>query len=476
MADDLQAWPKASFMALEDSMFPYTEIDLERIAAEPSKVVDLQWKVAIKQLPREGRHTEFSTGETVPLEPTPTEHWLMEAQNTYQERKASKRIDCVTFCDGSTDAVFVRKRLDIKFPSEKEAILGQIRDYNARLSQHANIARIVASYARGQTVSFLTLRAETNLSTFLEVFTGASEADTLLGWILDLASAVKYIHDRHMQHRSIRPQKILVDSHTRRLRLSVFGIASPARPTGALLFPSYSEDPAYIYAAPETVGRREQTPAADVFSLGCVFLEMATTARGREVEDLKEYRSATSHDNSYHQNLGRIDAWIEILRASRVRRERLNRGGGPSGATDIMMTAGGVPNVLNVVQGMVSADPAARLSMKRVLSHLEGKSGSGSNLPSSSGKPDEATPRSIRARRRSLDLSMELARAPALGASTMRQDGIWGELQSLDGYYNNSSRDQPPPRPQPPTSSSARNSFDKESRPKDMSIFDEIWH
>jgi serine/threonine protein kinase len=473
MAEDLQAWPKASFMGLEDSMLPYSENDLERIATEPTRIFDLQWKVAIKQLPREGRHTEFATSETVPLA-TATghrpEHWMTSPDGTEPKRATSKRIDCVTFCDGSTDAVFVRKRLDVKAKPEKEAILSQIRDYNTRLSQHANIARIVASYARGQTVAFLTLKAETNLGDYLELFSGASEASTLLGWTLDLASAVKYIHDRHVQHRSIRPQKILVDPHTRRVRLSVFGIAPPARSAGALLFPPYSTDPAYIYAAPETVKSRDQSTAADVFSLGCVFLEMATAAKGLTVEELREYRSATSHDASYHQNLGRVDSWLEVLRASRTRRERANRAAGGPGV-DVMMPAGGVQNVLTVVHGMVSADPHARPSMKRVLSHLEQGRGGGANAGVTVNPGQSAAAaRSIRARRRSFDVSMELARAP-VPTFVKEQGGIWGELESLDGYYSR------PVVPKRNTGDFVEETRKVESPKREQQTFyDEAWH
>jgi len=197
---------------------------------------------------------------------------------------------------------------------------------------------------------------------------------------------------------------------------------------------------------------------------------MATAAKGMEVEELREYRSATSHDASYHQNLGRVDAWLEILRATRTRRERLNRGN--QGGPEAMMAAGGVPNVLTAVHGMVSADPSARPSMKRVLSHLE--QGKGSASPTTNnGAPPPSTTRSVRARRRSLDLSMELARAAPFSAPKEPREGIWGELETLDGYYN-------PASPQAAGDSSMNIQMTKrnseERVPRLQTFFDEAWH
>ena len=393
MADDLQAWRKANFMGLEDSKLPYAEEDLVGVAVNPAKVVALQWRVAIKQLPRGGAHTEFQTQETVPLK----EH---RAPLSAPHKIPSKRLDCVKYCDGTTSAVYVRKRLDVSSKPDKESILAQIKSYH-RLD-HANIAKIMTSYARGQTVAFITPYAESNLDDYLDVFSGASEADQLLTWVVELSSALKYLHSQSVVHRAIRPQKILIDPHSHRISFTVFGIAQPARFGGALLAP-YSTDPAYLYAAPETISRRETTAAADIFSLGCVFLEMATAAKGEPVSHLAAYRAAQSHDASFHANLERVMAWTELLKTGKV-------GGSGSGARRERVGAG-VTRVLTAVRGMLAAEASGRPSMKKVLSYLE---------QSSTG----------RVRRRSVDVGMELARV------AIAQPGVWGDLESLNGYYH----------------------------------------
>jgi serine/threonine protein kinase len=500
MAGDLAAWPKANLWGLEDAKLPYVEDDLVGVAAEPALVVELQWRVAIKQLPRDGRHTEFQTQETVPLRE-------VRAQLAATQGAMSKRLDCVVYYDsissvgsggggvetggGKRGRIHVRKRLDITNKPDKESLLAQLRAYHSIISEsdgrslHPNLSPIISSYARGQTVAFLTPHMPSNLNEFLDVFAGLSIAEQLLRWIKDLASVMSFLHDKGIFHGAVRPQKILVDDEEEeggkgRVQLAVFGVRQPARAGGALFAP-YSTDPAYIYAAPESLSRstsdkgsKRETggAAADVFALGCVFLEMVTAARGLPVSKLAEYRAAQSHDASYHANLERLAGWIDILKKEKAgggtaRKERVNAG---------------ILRVLNAVRGMVAPDPADRPVMKRVLAYLDqGESGrkpkmqpnsspprareknGGSSSPreQSGAKPSPPKEQSARTaqngrskapRRRSVDIAMELTRPemvvrPELTrlelrpGLTMRRaalipvPGVWGDLESLNGYY-----------------------------------------
>jgi serine/threonine protein kinase len=448
MADDVRAWPAANLHGLNDQMLPYSTTDLEGIADDPEYVAELQWKVAHKQLLRDRKHTEFVVKETVPLA---TVRGFSSELGTLK----SKRLDFVKFCDGTTPLVYFRKRLDLRDYADKQAILSQIQEYH-RLS-HPHIAEIVGSYARGQTIAFLTPRADSSLDEYLETFTGTSEAEQLLAWMRALASALCYLHELRpaVTHRSLRPQKILVyhspspsGSHggnsgggsggggssgnggngggsssggpgagtgPSTVRLAVFGIARPARSTAAQLFQPYSTDAAYVYAAPETVARRGggqegagAAAAADVFALGAVFLEMACAARGVRVARLAAARQAASHDPSFHANLDRVDEWFALLAPppqanppppSVSRRER---------------RAAAIGRVLPVIRSMLAAEPEARPDMKFVLSCF-----------------DQGSPRARPLRRSGLNVGRELLRdRMAMGSN------VWGELEALNGYYD----------------------------------------
>jgi serine/threonine protein kinase len=91
-----------------------------------------------------------------------------------------------------------------------------------------------------------------------------------------LVMAVQYLHVNRIRHKDLKPQNILVKGTS--ILITDFGTAldwtdrSRATTTG---------DPGPIsinYAAPEVVDREQRSESSDIWSLGCVFLEM--TVRG----------------------------------------------------------------------------------------------------------------------------------------------------------------------------------------------------
>jgi serine/threonine protein kinase len=87
-----------------------------------------------------------------------------------------------------------------------------------------------------------------------------------------LAAAIHYLHDHNCRHKDIKPANILVKNT--KVLLSDFGTAKnwPAGERGTTTgVPGPYTAP---YAAPEVVEWEARNEAADVWSLGCVFLEM----------------------------------------------------------------------------------------------------------------------------------------------------------------------------------------------------------
>jgi serine/threonine protein kinase len=296
--------------------------------------------------------------------------------------------------------------LDVKSKPEKDSILQRIREFHELT--HPHIARIISSYARGQTVAFLTVRCETNLADFLDLFAGPSEADLLLAWMSDLSSALSYLHTLGIPHRALRPTKILVNPDTRQIALAPFGIAPPARGAQDVFVP-FSTDPAYIYAAPEVLAAaprpvKDAFPA-DVWGLGCVFLEMATAARGTTLDKLAHHLSALSDDASYAVNRNRALAWASLMREQTAP----SRGTG-STSTRRGKTQAQVGHVLLAVLGMLASGAGERPDMRRVVAFLE------------SGR--DVVGRKVR----------EDIRGRLEGVG--RDEGVWGDLESLNGYYS----------------------------------------
>lgn len=65
------------------------------------------------------------------------------------------------------------------------------------------------------------------------------------------------------------------------------------------------------YCAPETAAYEPRNTSADVWSLGCVFLEMCTVLSGEPLSHLNtHFRSEGSRSLLYHQNSKALDTWI----------------------------------------------------------------------------------------------------------------------------------------------------------------------
>lgn len=129
-------------------------------------------------------------------------------------------------------------------------------------------------------------------------------------YFICLSQALAFLHNLGIRHKDIKPKNILVDEHESVL-LSDFGISRK------IIDEAHSETSGptartYMYSAPEVIREENRGRPSDIFSLGCVFLEMATLILGKTLEAFVEFRK-TENDVSYHKNLDKIRQWLEIF-------------------------------------------------------------------------------------------------------------------------------------------------------------------
>lgn len=90
-------------------------------------------------------------------------------------------------------------------------------------------------------------------------------------YMYQIARSLAYIHSLGVCHRDIKPQNLLLDSKTHKVKLCDFGSAKvlvPGEPNVAYICSRY-------YRAPELVFEATQyTTAIDVWSMGCVLAEL----------------------------------------------------------------------------------------------------------------------------------------------------------------------------------------------------------
>lgn len=159
-----------------------------------------------------------------------------------------------------------------------------------------------------------------------------------------LAGAIAYLHEQRIRHKDLKPSNILMSSEG--LWVADFDTSSDV---SQLTFSATNngERGTPKYFAPEVAAYEPHGRSADIFSLGCIFLEMAVAySPSCSLEDLKRLRPAK--DCSFQANLDQLDSWFALKRA-RYSREK---------------------HLLCEIRQMLSVDPSARPIAKDVQSHL----------------------------------------------------------------------------------------------------------
>lgn len=113
---------------------------------------------------------------------------------------------------------------------------------------------------------------------------------------------------------------------------------------------------------PKPRSRMNETEKADVFSLGCIFLELLTFMLKKKPHEFVKHRSSKQKvntggpksrtDSSYHGNLERVESWMKIIEEASIEQEE-----------DAFRA---VPHILNLVRGMLSRAPDIRPSARDV--------------------------------------------------------------------------------------------------------------
>lgn len=156
-------------------------------------------------------------------------------------------------------------------------------------------------------------KADCNLGEFLqhaEMSLEPGYASHLRGWFGCLATAVEYLHANRFRHRDIKPANILV--HRRQVLLADFGLVHDSKG-----FPGSTTSGetrgTLRYAAPEVVLQNRANSSSDIWSLGCVFLEMATVLKGRWIHQLQDHFKSQADNANFYNNEHGIAEWISIL-------------------------------------------------------------------------------------------------------------------------------------------------------------------
>ena len=254
-----------------------------------------------------------------------------------------------------------------------EMIMSEVK--HIQRLRHQHIIQLVGTYTLGWSLHILLFPVgQWNLKSFLEEFQDLDlnrkaypEFFSVGTFFKCLAYAVAYLHNEitpHIKHLDIKPENVIVRQHAAHLLtvlLTDFGVSRSFHPT------TTSQDiktlyTTPIYAAPEIAQCETFGRLADIFSLGCVFSEMASVLGHKTLLQFSNYRRLKKADGSYtiafENNLKACRSWLKDLRSNTPFRKLSTQG-------SLWWT-----QLLGLIERMISEKPSDRPSSKQVVDHF----------------------------------------------------------------------------------------------------------
>jgi serine/threonine protein kinase len=149
-----------------------------------------------------------------------------------------------------------------------------------RLASHPHIVRIFATYTSGREVGMILtpLADGGDLAHYLQDISDSGENPSfdqhkiLQAAFGCLSSGLEFIHEQTIRHKDIKPQNILV--HRGLVLYTDFGLALDASLLDGTTTTGKPDAFTRRYCAPEVADWNNRNRKSDIFSLGCVFLEI----------------------------------------------------------------------------------------------------------------------------------------------------------------------------------------------------------
>ncbi|KAI0439906.1 hypothetical protein F4803DRAFT_21438 [Xylaria telfairii] len=218
-----------------------------------------------------------------------------------------------------TTKTYARKRIlrgDSVFQDQGQLLAFEKEIKSLKNLTHHHVVKLVGSYTDATSLGLIMSPvADMDLHAYLELKTIEPEhrKRMLRSYFGCLASALSYIHGENIRHKDIKPNNILVKDD--RVLLSDFGTSRTCF-DGHFTSNGVSREGTPRYWAPEVGDGADRNTASDVWSLGCVFLEMATTLFGYSHYDMLGFYSKNGTENYARISLneGATRLWIQHLR------------------------------------------------------------------------------------------------------------------------------------------------------------------
>ena len=331
---------------ITDVYFPFTKNTLPEALCDHSarlQFLELQhlvYNTKALELERQARHGHFSDPAEVPFKRIGE---LGKGGYGYVDRVVST----------ISHQEYARKLIPRgrTFKQNKQVL----KEFTKELSNlkrlcHKHLVELVGSYTDKRFVALIMLPvADTNLQSFMERPDLDERTRSFLRPFFGcLTSALSYLHDNRIRHKDIKPSNILIKHD--QVYFTDFGTSldwsGRDNSTTETALPTTPR-----YCAPEVMAYVERNTASDIWSFGCVFLEMWTVLRNRTIKDLRTHMMTQgTRVEGYHSNPEAIASWITLLQQL------------PGPSSDLLP--------VDWISNMLRERPAARWNIHTIDNHI----------------------------------------------------------------------------------------------------------
>lgn len=183
--------------------------------------------------------------------------------------------------------------------------------------RHRHIVEIIGSYTDPRYAALIISPvADCDLSDFLKMATTLRKNMSLLRTFFGcLTTAVSHLHSARIRHKDIKPGNILVKDGT--VLLTDFGLSRDCNNTRSTTEGPTARSPRYC--APEVADDSSRSFSSDIWSLGCVYLEMISVLKGYSLEDMTAFfESNGSQTRAFWANREATSEWLTRLGGSQT--------------------------------------------------------------------------------------------------------------------------------------------------------------
>merc|ERR1719460_2658319 len=139
---------------------------------------------------------------------------------------------------------------------------------------HENIVRLLDVFCKPGELVLVFELLDTDLKKFMKARSCKLSAAQVKDLSRQLCKGVEFCHANRIMHRDLKPQNLLIDSGSMRLKIADFGLARAF----SLPIPQYTHEVITVWYRPLEIllGSKLYSLPVDLWGVGCILAEMAT--------------------------------------------------------------------------------------------------------------------------------------------------------------------------------------------------------